>query len=544
MVTRTLNMPRLGETMDEGRIASWLVEEGHVFHRGEPIVEIETDKTVVEYPALGDGKLTQRLALEGDQLAVGAPLAHVEIDDCTEWPDIAVGEPMSPAAETKIVDLPMPRLGETMEEGRIVRWLKNEGEPFERGEAIIEIETDKTVAEYPALHAGRLVEILRKENETVPVGEAIARQTVEGEATIAAPAASPAPGKAAPAPDKLPVPGKTPAPLKTPASPRAAAPIPGSRPRATPLARRLARQYGVNIAAIRGSGPRFRVERQDVLDAAGVNGTQTTAAANSGDILFADVPGGRIAYVDSGAEAGKPVLLLHGFAADHTVWAATASVLARSGHHVVAPDLPAHGATTIETARIADFTAPLPSFIDRLPHKSGFHLVAHSLGSAAAIALAEARPGLVARLTLVAPAGLGLRIDADFIHGMARAMSAGEISHLLRRLSVRGSELSHSALSQLAADMARGRLIGLAGDAVGPAGQRIDILPAIARLAEKIPVRVVFGLQDRIIPWEQVTALPPRVAIHLMAGSGHMPQWDQPRDFLDILSDPGNGGAR
>ncbi|TAN14103.1 MAG: acetoin dehydrogenase dihydrolipoyllysine-residue acetyltransferase subunit [Rhizobiaceae bacterium] len=539
MVTRTLNMPRLGETMDEGRIASWLVEEGHVFHRGEPIVEIETDKTVVEYPALGDGKLTQRLALEGDQLAVGAPLAHIEIDDGTEWPDIAAGEPMAPTAEAKIVDLPMPRLGETMEEGRIVRWLKNEGEPFERGEAIIEIETDKTVAEYPALHAGRLVEILRKENETVAVGEAIARQTIEGEAAIAAPAASPEPGKAAP------VPNKTPVPLKTPASLRAAAPIPGSRARATPLARRLARQYGVNIAAIRGSGPRFRVERQDVLDAAGENGTQTTAAANSGDILFTDLPGGRIAYAESGPGTGKPILLLHGFAADHAVWAATASGLARSGYRVVVPDLPAHGATTIEAARIADFTAPLPSFIDRLPHKSGFHLVAHSLGSAAAIALAETRPGLVARLTLVAPAGLGLRIDADFIHGMARAMSAGEISHLLRRLSVRGSELSHSALSQLAADMARGRLIGLAGDAVGSSGgQRLDILPALATLAEKMPVSVVFGLQDRIIPWEQVTALPPRVAIHLMAGSGHMPQWDQPRDFLDILSDPGNGGAR
>jgi pyruvate dehydrogenase E2 component (dihydrolipoamide acetyltransferase) len=535
MVTRTLNMPRLGETMDEGRIANWLVEEGHAFHRGEAIVEIETDKTVVEYPALGDGRLTRRLAVEGDQLAVGAPLAQIDIDDGIEWPDSVAGpgtdrEPALPPAET-IVDLAMPRLGETMEEGRIVRWLKAEGEPFGRGEAIIEIETDKTVAEYPALHAGRLVEILRGEDETVAVGEVIARQAVVGEAATAAPAASPAPAEAAPASDEMPAPS------------RAAAPAPGARPRATPLARRLARQYNVDVATIRGSGPRSRVERQDVLDAAGVNGTPMAASAKNGDILFADMPGGRIAYAESGPGTGKPVLLLHGFAADHTVWAATASALARSGHHVVAPDLPAHGATTVEAARAADIAAPLPAFIDGLAHAGGFHLVAHSLGSVAAVALAEARPDLVARLTLVAPAGLGLRIDADFIHGMAKAGSAGEISHLLRRLSVRGAELSQAALSQLARDMAKGRLAGLAGDAVGPAGQRIDILPAIARLAEKIPVRVVFGLQDRIIPWEQVTALPPRVAIHLMAGSGHMPQWDQPRDFLDILSGPDNGGA-
>ena len=75
----------------------------------------------------------------------------------------------------------MPRLGETMEEGRIVRWLKAAGQAFERGEAILEVETDKTVAEFPALRSGTLVEILRGEDETVSVGEAIARIQVEGD---------------------------------------------------------------------------------------------------------------------------------------------------------------------------------------------------------------------------------------------------------------------------------------------------------------------------------------------------------------------------
>ena len=66
MVTRVLDMPRLGETMEEGRIVNWLVKTGDRFRRGDVLLEIETDKTVVEYPALGDGLLQERLATEGN----------------------------------------------------------------------------------------------------------------------------------------------------------------------------------------------------------------------------------------------------------------------------------------------------------------------------------------------------------------------------------------------------------------------------------------------------------------------------------------------
>ncbi|MBN9065386.1 MAG: acetoin dehydrogenase dihydrolipoyllysine-residue acetyltransferase subunit, partial [Rhizobiales bacterium] len=60
-------------------------------------------------------------------------------------------------------------------------------------------------------------------------------------------------------------------------------------------------------------------------------------------------------------------------------------------------------------------------------------------------------------------------------------------------------------------------------------------------LAGVLPLKVVFGLEDRIIPWQQVTALPPAVAIHLLARSGHMPQWDQVRDVVDIVVNQGGG---
>ena len=282
MTTHTLTMPRLGETMEEGRIANWLVDDGGSFKRGDTIIEIETDKTLVEYPALGDGTLTRKLAQAGDSVLVGAPLAHIEIRDAADWPDLESADEASattgeapaktdrPAGTT---DLQMPRLGETMEEGRIARWLKQTGEPFARGEAIVEIETDKTVAEYPALKAGKLVEIVRREDESVAVGEVIARVEFEDENGAAGSLPAVAHSEATP-------PSATDGGVRrTSASPP---PQQGNtqRRRATPLARRLAQQHGLDIATITGSGRRGRIEKADVLAAvaAGVSGTDLPEA--------------------------------------------------------------------------------------------------------------------------------------------------------------------------------------------------------------------------------------------------------------------------
>jgi pimeloyl-ACP methyl ester carboxylesterase len=434
MTTHTLTMPRLGETMEEGRVVGWLVAEGGGFKRGEAIIEIETDKTVVEYPALGDGRLTHKLVHEGDHVVVGAPLAEIEIGAAADWPDI---------------------FGE-----------------------------EKAAAPTAAA-------VVAKANAEASAGAATAALAPEG------------------------------------------------RPRATPLARRLARQNGIDIATLTGSGRRGRVEKADVLAALGESRSNEALPVVAKDVSFIDLASGRLAYVASGPADGSPVLLIHGFAADHTAWAAVATQLARSGRRVIAVDLPGHGATTLSATRVSDLGAPLAVALDTLPANGPFAIIAHSLGVAAAVALAEARPERVASLTLVAPAGLGLEIDAAFVRGIATATSAGEVAHLLRRLSATGVGLSPAALADVAREMAKGRLGALAEDVVGPLGQRIDILPAIGKLSRTMPLRVIFGLQDRIIPWSQVTALPPTVAIHLMAGSGHMPHWDELRPFLAII-----GGER
>ena len=85
MSERILRMPRLGETMEEGKVVGWLVAPGDSFRRGDPILEIETDKTIAEFPALGDGRLDEILASAGDTLEVGAPIARIDIGDGPDW---------------------------------------------------------------------------------------------------------------------------------------------------------------------------------------------------------------------------------------------------------------------------------------------------------------------------------------------------------------------------------------------------------------------------------------------------------------------------
>jgi len=415
--------------------------------------------------------------------------------------------------------LAMPRLGETMEEGKLVGWLIAPGESFRRGDPIVEIETDKTIAEFPALGDGRLIEVLATIDEVIEVGAPLARIDIgdgpdwtQGEQEAAEAPVEAAPDAVTPATD---------APTHAPEPQH-------GRVRATPLARRLARQHGLDVSAIAGSGRRGRVEKADVL--ASVGNLQEPAA----DLRFATLRSGRMAYQDSGAASVRAVLLLHGFAGDHTTWATIAAGLKRRGRRAIAPDLPGHGQTGIEARDAADLARDLPEFLDALGIAE-VEIVAHSLGAVAALDLAQAVPERVISLSLIAPAGLGAEIDADFVRGIAHADAPGGIAHLLRRLSLNPMELSQAALTALAGELSKGRLTALADALAGDFGQKVDTLAAIRKLSGKLPIRVLFGLEDRIIPWQHALALPPAVAVHFLARSGHMPQWDQSQDVLDIL---------
>ena len=183
-------------------------------------------------------------------------------------------------------DVVMPRLSDSMEEGTILKWLKAEGDEVTRGDELVEIETDKATMTYEADSAGTL-SIVAQEGDTLPIGEVIARIGAGGEAaagdgaraeaTQQAEASgnggpSEAPPAAAPAATAEP-PAAAPEPERQPAAAESGAAAPsadgnGGRAKASPVARRIAREQGIDLSALQGTGPGGRIVKADVEAAA------------------------------------------------------------------------------------------------------------------------------------------------------------------------------------------------------------------------------------------------------------------------------------
>jgi pyruvate dehydrogenase E2 component (dihydrolipoamide acetyltransferase) len=156
------------------------------------------------------------------------------------------------------VDIVMPRLSDSMEEGTIARWLVAEGAHVDRGQVFVEIDTDKATMEYEAEAEGTLVQILVREGETAPIGAPIARIGDPSERADGGDAAPPA------------------AAIDTQATSRAAPAA--ARVNASPIAKRLAAERGVDLAGVRGTGPSGMITKDDVEQAAGaaaVDGAET-----------------------------------------------------------------------------------------------------------------------------------------------------------------------------------------------------------------------------------------------------------------------------
>jgi pyruvate dehydrogenase E2 component (dihydrolipoyllysine-residue acetyltransferase) len=169
-------------------------------------------------------------------------------------------------------DVVMPRLSDSMEEGTILQWLKRPGDDVAVGEELVEIETDKANMAYESDVAGKLTEILVQEGETVPIGSPIARVDGEGPGSSAAgpvAAGDPPPPAVAEASSGA-VPPATP-PAAEAGEPTADTQADG-RPKASPVARRIARESGIDLAKLEGSGPGGRIVKVDVEKAAAATG--------------------------------------------------------------------------------------------------------------------------------------------------------------------------------------------------------------------------------------------------------------------------------
>jgi len=149
----------------------------------------------------------------------------------------------------------MPKMSDTMEEGKIVRWLKREGDQVTEGEPIAEIETDKANVEMEAFEPGVIKEIIAKEGDTVPVGQAIAELEAPGAAAVPKP---PEPAISAPPPAQA-----LEAPVRQEIAPKEVA-SEEERIKASPLARKIAEEKGIDLSKVQGTGPNGRIVEADV----------------------------------------------------------------------------------------------------------------------------------------------------------------------------------------------------------------------------------------------------------------------------------------
>ncbi|GBQ71279.1 branched-chain alpha-keto acid dehydrogenase subunit E2 [Ameyamaea chiangmaiensis NBRC 103196] len=242
-----------------------------------------------------------------------------------------------------------------------------------------------------------------------------------------------------------------------------------------------------------------------------------------------DIGGQSIRVLDLHGPDGVPVLLIHGFGGDLNGWLFTQPPLAVE-RRAISFDLPGHGGSdkTVEDGSKEALAKVALGVLDALGVDKA-HLVGHSLGGGVAIAAAAAAPERVASLSLIAPAGLGSEINGDFITTMAEATRTRDIEAGLRPLFADPGLVSRDMVQ----DMQRFKRIDGVTAALRaiaaanfPDGHQADLTRS--RLEElSAPVQIIWGEADAVVPVAQSADLPDRIAVHVLAGAGHMPQMEQ-----------------
>ena len=277
-----VNMPRLSDTMEEGVVAKWLKKVGDSIEEGDILAEIETDKATMEFESFHEGTLLHIGVEEGGTAPVDSLLAIIGeegedfsalLNGATEAPvaeaptETTTEETVSEAPSAEGAAVPegvqvvnMPRLSDTMTDGTVSSWLKKVGDAVEEGDILAEIETDKATMEFESFYEGTLLHIGVEEGQTAPVDSLLAIIGPAG-TDVSAVVAS---GGVAAAPA---------AETKTEAKKEAATVVEettsvtnntGGRIFASPLAKKIAKDKGYNLADIKGSGENGRIVKKDV----------------------------------------------------------------------------------------------------------------------------------------------------------------------------------------------------------------------------------------------------------------------------------------
>lgn len=282
-----INMPRLSDTMTEGTVATWLKKVGDTIKEGDILAEIETDKATMEFESFNSGvllyigipegesapvdSLLAIIGKEGEDISAlisggaSAPKTEVVAEKSEEKPTETPKSETAPAsaptallAGVKVIT--MPRLSDTMTTGTVATWLKKLGDEVKEGDILAEIETDKATMEFESFNSGTLLFIGINEGESAPVDSVLA---------IIGPAGTDITGIAenygkAEAPAAVVSPEKTPEVPTKDASQETTTTTDNGRVFASPLAKQIAKDKGINLSQVKGSGENGRITKSDV----------------------------------------------------------------------------------------------------------------------------------------------------------------------------------------------------------------------------------------------------------------------------------------
>ena len=250
----------------------------------------------------------------------------------------------------------------------------------------------------------------------------------------------------------------------------------------------------------------------------------------------------------SGADTGAPLVLLHGFGGDGSVWDAVKAQLPETVR-VIAIDLPGHGGSLDAEGRggAGRMAKVILAGLDAAG-VTAFHLAGHSMGGAVAALIAMRAGARVASLTLVAPGGMAREINADLLNRYAKAVTEAEIRACLAEMSAPGFDVPQAVIDGFVAARARpGALQALdetyrAMFPEGPAeGQ--GVLPVDQLAALSMPVAVIWGTQDTVLPCPKPSALPANFAFSVLPGLGHMLPEEAPDTVVRVLAQAVSGGG-
>jgi pyruvate dehydrogenase E2 component (dihydrolipoamide acetyltransferase) len=520
-------LPKVDMDMTHGTLAVWHVGEGQMVQKGAALFDIETDKAAMEVEAPATGYLRRIAAQPGDKVAVGTTIAWLYAESEAE----GAAQP-APAHTLKAQEGPqpteviLPKVDMDMTHGTLAVWHVAEGEVVQQGAALFDIETDKAAMEVEAPVTGRLYHIIAQPGDKIAVGSVVAWLYPEGAILGPAPAAA----ISAPQPPEQPTaraPAPEPAPVEIPAT---------TAKRATPAARKVARELQVPITEVTGTGPLGRIQKDDVK----------SLMADHPAPVISDAPPlsgwtqeiGPL-HISRRKGQGLPIVLLHGFTADSQSWAPLEKALGPE-RPLIRIDLPGHGKSPKRQVRsFKDLSRMIVEAFDEATRDvEAVHIIGHSLGAALALALADLRGRRVASLTLIAPAGLGPEIDAAALAGIVRASRVESLAPWLRRLTATPQGISDDyakAAMRLRMDPALRACQADMTQALFPDGvQAFDLRPALQRV--ECPMQILWGRSDHIVPPNHGIVADGEFALHLLSGAGHIPQMECPDRVAKITN--------